>query len=83
MSKSTSDDDHEMDVESNPPDAPDAPESGFRIRIPNPSLYMERQSQWKGRRGKPRCDFCRAGNLRVSARYIPLLQRRSYFGAVR
>jgi len=36
------------------------------IRIPNPKVYMARQSQWKGRRGKPRCDHCRINNLKVS-----------------
>jgi hypothetical protein len=35
------------------------------IRIPNPKHYMARQSQWKGRRGKPRCDHCRVNNLKV------------------
>lgn len=35
------------------------------IRIPNPKVYMARQSQWIGRRGKPRCDQCRANNLKV------------------
>ena len=35
------------------------------IRIPNPKVYMARQSQWIGRRGKPRCDHCRLNNLKV------------------
>jgi hypothetical protein len=35
------------------------------IRIPNPKMFMARQSQWKGRRGKPRCDRCRVNNLKV------------------
>ena len=35
------------------------------IRIPNPKVFMARQSQWKGRRGKPRCDHCRLNNLKV------------------
>lgn len=35
------------------------------IRIPNPKVYMARQSQWKGRRGKPRCDHCRMNNFKV------------------
>jgi hypothetical protein len=35
------------------------------IRIPNPKMFMARQSQWKGRRGKPRCDHCRVNNLKV------------------
>ncbi|CDO76721.1 hypothetical protein BN946_scf184796.g15 [Trametes cinnabarina] len=29
-------------------------DSQLTIRIPNPKVYMARQSQWKGRRGKPR-----------------------------
>ncbi|THH30932.1 hypothetical protein EUX98_g3257 [Antrodiella citrinella] len=37
------------------------------IRIPNPKHYMARQSQWKGRRGKPRCDHCRLNNLKGAA----------------
>ena len=48
-----------------------APESGdesqLTIRIPNPKMYIARQSQWKGRRGKPRCDHCRINNLKVSS----------------
>ena len=45
------------------------------IRIPNPKVYMARQSQWKGRRGKPRCDHCRLNNLKVRCLHsvIPLL----------
>lgn len=44
----------------------DATEDGqLTIRIPNPKVYMARQSQWKGRRGKPRCDHCRINNLKV------------------
>jgi len=35
------------------------------IRIPNPRVYMARQSLWIGRRGKPRCDHCRSNNLKV------------------
>ncbi|PBK73789.1 hypothetical protein ARMSODRAFT_952860 [Armillaria solidipes] len=34
------------------------------IRIPNPKVYMARQSLWVGRRGKLRCDACRAHNLK-------------------
>ena len=41
-------------------------DSQLTIRIPNPKVYMARQSQWKGRRGKPRCDHCRLNNLKVS-----------------
>ncbi|KAI0743789.1 hypothetical protein C8Q80DRAFT_1183145 [Daedaleopsis nitida] len=40
------------------------------IRIPNPKVYMARQSQWKGRRGKPRCDHCRLNNLKCD-RVLP------------
>jgi hypothetical protein len=40
-------------------------DSNLTIRIPNPKMYMARQSQWKGRRGKPRCDHCRMNNLKV------------------
>lgn len=40
-------------------------EAQLTIRIPNPKVYMARQSQWKGRRGKPRCDHCRLNNLKV------------------
>jgi len=40
-------------------------DSQLTIRIPNPKVYMARQSQWKGRRGKPRCDHCRMNNLKV------------------
>ncbi|KAI0319188.1 hypothetical protein OF83DRAFT_842448 [Amylostereum chailletii] len=31
---------------------------------PNSTAFMPRQSQWKGRRGKPRCDSCRLSNLK-------------------
>ncbi|KAF8891665.1 hypothetical protein BD779DRAFT_1437435 [Infundibulicybe gibba] len=34
------------------------------IKIPNPKVFMARQSQWVGRRGKPRCDSCRQDNLK-------------------
>lgn len=40
-------------------------DSQLTIRIPNPKVFMARQSQWKGRRGKPRCDHCRVNNLKV------------------
>lgn len=40
-------------------------DGGLTIRIPNPKYYMARQTQWKGRRGKPRCDNCRTNNLKV------------------
>lgn len=45
--------------------AESADDSQLTIRIPNPKMYMARQSQWKGRRGKPRCDHCRMNNLKV------------------
>lgn len=52
-----------------PEGTPSLGESGddgqLTIRIPNPKVYMARQSQWKGRRGKPRCDYCRLNNLKV------------------
>jgi hypothetical protein len=40
-------------------------DGGLTIRIPNPNFYISRQTQWKGRRGKPRCDNCRINNLKV------------------
>ncbi|KAF8070268.1 hypothetical protein FPV67DRAFT_1561141 [Lyophyllum atratum] len=43
------------------------------IRIPNPKVYMARQSLWIGRRGKPRCDHCRLNNLK--ARKLQLCDR--------
>ncbi|KZT11087.1 uncharacterized protein LAESUDRAFT_721509 [Laetiporus sulphureus 93-53] len=60
-------------------DTPDASESAaesvdegqLTIRIPNPKVYMARQSQWKGRRGKPRCDHCRLNNLKCD-RVLPV-----------
>ncbi|KAH9935392.1 uncharacterized protein B0H18DRAFT_901850 [Fomitopsis serialis] len=60
-------------------DSPDGTESAaaesgddgqLTIRIPNPKVYMARQSQWKGRRGKPRCDHCRLNNLKCD-RVLP------------
>jgi hypothetical protein len=46
--------------------APEPIEDGqLTIRIPNPKVYMARQSMWIGRRGKPRCDHCRMKNLKV------------------
>ncbi|KAH7908419.1 hypothetical protein BJ138DRAFT_356025 [Hygrophoropsis aurantiaca] len=51
--------------------AGDANDDGqLTIRIPNPKMYMARQSQWKGRRGKPRCDHCRINNLKCD-RVLP------------
>ncbi|KAF9264220.1 hypothetical protein L218DRAFT_987231 [Marasmius fiardii PR-910] len=43
-------------------DHPDDPQ--LKIRIPNPKIYMARQSMWVGHRGKLRCDSCRAQNLK-------------------
>lgn len=40
------------------------------IRIPNPKVYMARQSLWIGHRGKPRCDHCRVNNLKCD-RVLP------------
>ncbi|KAI0829676.1 hypothetical protein BC628DRAFT_1057743 [Trametes gibbosa] len=47
-----------------------ADDSQLTIRIPNPKVYLARQSQWKGRRGKPRCDHCRLNNLKCD-RVLP------------
>ena len=44
-------------------------DSQLTIRIPNPKVFMARQSQWKGRRGKPRCDHCRLNNLKVGPKF--------------
>lgn len=41
-------------------------DGNLTIRIPNPKVYMARQSLWIGRRGKPRCDHCRLNNLKVN-----------------
>ncbi|EIN11370.1 hypothetical protein PUNSTDRAFT_124754 [Punctularia strigosozonata HHB-11173 SS5] len=50
--------------------SPQPDDSQLTIRIPNPKMYMQRQSQWKGRRGKPRCDHCRLNNLKCD-RVLP------------
>lgn len=47
------------------------------IRIPNPKVYMARQSQWVGRRGKPRCDQCRANNRKCD-RVLPICNHCSW-----
>ena len=52
--------------DSDPIEDPSGDDGQLRIRIPNPKVYMARQSQWVGRRGKPRCDYCRSNNLKVS-----------------
>ncbi|KAF8894913.1 hypothetical protein CPB84DRAFT_1710618 [Gymnopilus junonius] len=49
----------------------------LRIRIPNPKVYMARQSQWVGRRGKPRCDYCRGSNLKCD-RMLPVCNHCSW-----
>ena len=40
-------------------------DSGSSSRMSNQQLVMAPQSQWKGRRGKPRCDYCRMNKLKV------------------
>jgi len=57
-----------LDDSSSGPESAD--DSNLTIRIPNPKMYMARQSQWKGRRGKPRCDHCRLNNLKCD-RVLP------------
>ncbi|PCH43734.1 hypothetical protein WOLCODRAFT_138555 [Wolfiporia cocos MD-104 SS10] len=52
------------------------------IRIPNPKVYMARQSQWKGRRGKPRCDHCRLNNLKCD-RVLPACNHCAFPGSGR
>ena len=53
--------------------APEPIEDGqLTIRIPNPKVYMARQSMWIGRRGKPRCDHCRMKNLKVGCHELSL-----------
>ncbi|KAF8972966.1 hypothetical protein BDZ97DRAFT_1691597 [Flammula alnicola] len=47
------------------------------IRIPNPKVYMARQSQWIGRRGKPRCDNCRLSNSKCD-RVLPVCNHCSW-----
>ncbi|KZV66889.1 hypothetical protein PENSPDRAFT_688583 [Peniophora sp. CONT] len=52
-----------------------SPEHGLRTLAPAgsniaPNTYSDSQSQWKGRRGKPRCDHCRAHNLKCD-RVLP------------
>ncbi|KAG5716315.1 hypothetical protein E4T56_gene10710 [Termitomyces sp. T112] len=42
----------------------------LKIKIPNPKMYLARQSLWIGRRGKPRCDHCRLNNLKCD-RVLP------------
>jgi hypothetical protein len=62
-------DDSPVDHDTSAPDSPAptaavADDDQLKIRIPNPKVYM---SQWKGQRGKPRCDYCRESNLKVSS----------------
>ncbi|KAI0268613.1 hypothetical protein BC834DRAFT_645184 [Gloeopeniophorella convolvens] len=47
-----------------------AEDNPLTIRLPNPKTFLARQSQWKGRRGKPRCDHCRLNNLKCD-RVLP------------
>jgi hypothetical protein len=50
-------------------------DGGLTIRIPNPRFYLARQTQWKGRRGKPRCDNCRTNNLKVRHLFLYIMTR--------
>ena len=49
------------------------------IRIPNPKVYMARQSQWVGKRGKPRCDHCRTNNLKVRFSFLLSYNTRNHY----
>jgi len=40
-------------------------DSGSSSRMSNQQFAMAQKSQWKGRRGKPRCDYCRMNKLKV------------------
>ena len=40
-------------------------DSGSSSRMSNQQFVMAQKSQWKGRRGKPRCDYCRMNKLKV------------------
>lgn len=40
-------------------------DSGSSSRMSNQQPMMASQSQWKGRRGKPRCDYCRMNKLKA------------------
>jgi hypothetical protein len=56
----------DVDVGEAPDASADEDDLQLKIRIPNPRVYMEKQySQWKGQRGRPRCDHCREKNLKV------------------
>ena len=46
-------------------------DSGSSSRMSNQQQTSAPQSQWKGRRGKPRCDYCRMNKLKV--RPLPLI----------
>ena len=46
-------------------------DSGSSSRISNQQLRVAPQSQWKGRRGKPRCDYCRMNKLKVRPPTLP------------
>ena len=47
----------------------DSDDPQLTIRIPNPKVFMVRQSLWVGHRGKLRCDQCRIHNLKVRMRF--------------
>ena len=40
-------------------------DSGSSSRMSNQQPMTTLQSQWKGKRGKPRCDYCRMNKLKV------------------
>jgi hypothetical protein len=40
-------------------------DSGSSSRMSNQQPMMAPQSQWKGKRGRPRCDYCRMNKLKV------------------
>lgn len=40
-------------------------DSGSSSRMSNQQPMMGPQSQWKGKRGRPRCDYCRMNKLKV------------------
>ena len=40
-------------------------DSGSSSRLSNQQPVITPHSQWKGRRGKPRCDYCRMNKLKV------------------
>jgi len=54
-------------------------DSGSSSRVSNQQLVMAPQSQWKGRRGKPRCDYCRMNKLKVRPPTLPDNLNAHYF----